>query len=63
MWVVNGDADADTQFDAMDLGAVALSWGLDGYVNASHAIGGDGFVDSLDVAVIVEAFRNAYGGQ
>ena len=63
VWVVNGDADADTQFDAMDLGAVALSWGLDGYVNASHAIGGDGFVDSLDVAVIVEAFRNAYGGQ
>jgi hypothetical protein len=63
VWVVNGDADADTQFDAMDLGAVALSWGLDGYINASHAVGGDGFVDSLDVAVIVEAFRNAYGGK
>ena len=29
VWVVNGDADADTQFDAMDLGAVALSWGLE----------------------------------
>lgn len=63
VWVVNGDADADTKFDAMDLGGVALSWGLDNYVNASHAIVGDGYVDSLDVAAIVEAFRNAYGGQ
>ena len=63
VWVVNGDADADTKFDAIDLGAVALSWGLNGYVNASHAIVGDGFVDSMDVTAIVEAFRNAYGGQ
>ncbi len=63
VWVVNGDADADTKFDAIDLGAVALSWGLDGFVNSSHSIVGDGFVDSLDVAAEVEAFRNAYGGQ
>lgn len=63
VWVVNGDADADTRFDAIDLGGVALSWGLDGYVNASHSIVGDGFVDSMDVTAIVEAFRNAYGGQ
>ena len=62
-WVVDGDADADTQFDALDLGAVALSWGLDGWVNASHSIVGDGFVDSMDVAAIGEAFRNAFGGK
>jgi Zn-dependent metalloprotease len=62
LWVVSGDADADTEFDAMDLGAVALSWGLDGYVNKSHSIVGDGFVDSMDVTAIVEAFRNAFGG-
>ncbi len=61
-WVVDGDADADTEFDAIDLGAVALSWGLDGWVNATHSIVGDGFVDSLDVAAIDEAFKNAYGG-
>jgi Zn-dependent metalloprotease len=62
-WVVNGDADADTQFDAMDLGAVALSWGLGGWVNQSQSIVGDGFTDSLDVAAIVEAFKNAFGGK
>jgi len=61
-WVVDGDADADTEFDAMDLGAIALSWGLDGWVNATHGIAGDGFTDSMDVAVITEAFRNAFGG-
>jgi Zn-dependent metalloprotease len=62
-WVVDGDADGDTQFDAIDLGAVALSWGLDGYVNATHSIVGDGFVDSMDVTGIVEAFKNAFGGK
>jgi hypothetical protein len=63
VWVVDGDADADTQFDALDLGAVALSWGLDGWVNASHSMVQDGFVDSLDVTAIVEAFKNAFGGK
>ena len=62
VWVIDADADADTEFDAMDLGAVALSWGLDGWVNASHSMVGDGFVDSMDVQAIGEAFRNAYGG-
>jgi Zn-dependent metalloprotease len=63
VWVVDGDADADTQFDAMDLGAVALSWGLSSWVNRSNGIVGDGFVDSLDVTAIVEAFKNAFGGK
>ena len=61
-WVIDADADADTEFDALDLGAVALSWGLDGWVNGSHSMVGDGFVDSMDVQAIGEAFRNAYGG-
>jgi hypothetical protein len=61
VWVVNGDADGDTEFDAMDLGAVALSWGLNGWVQSSHGIVGDGFTDSMDVAAIVEALRNAVG--
>ena len=56
------DADADTEFDAIDLGAVALSWGLDGWVNATHSMVQDGWVDSMDVMAIDEAFRNAYGG-
>ncbi len=63
LWVVNGDADADTEFDAIDLGGVALSWALNGWVNASHSIVGDGFTDSMDVTAIVEAFKNAYGGK
>jgi len=63
VWVVDGDADADTQFDALDLGAVALSWGLSSWVNRSNGIVGDGFVDSLDVTAIVEAFKNAFGGK
>ena len=61
-WVVNADADADNEVDAMDLGAVALSWGLNGWINASHAIVQQGWVDSLDVQAIDEAFRNAFGG-
>jgi hypothetical protein len=61
-FVVNGDADGDTEFDAMDLGAVALSWGLTGWVSATHGIVGDGFTDSMDVLAIVEAFKNAFGG-
>jgi Zn-dependent metalloprotease len=62
VWVIDGDADADTEFDAIDLGAVALSWGLDGWVNSSHSMVEDGFVDSMDVTAITEAFRNAFGG-
>jgi len=60
--VIDADADADTEFDAIDLGGVALSWGLDGWINASHSMVGDGFVDSSDVMAIDEAFRNAFGG-
>jgi Zn-dependent metalloprotease len=62
IWVVDGDADADNDFDAIDLGAVALSWGLDGWVNASHSIVYDSYVDSFDVEAIAQAFKNAYGG-
>ncbi|MFL6681757.1 MAG: M4 family metallopeptidase, partial [Burkholderiaceae bacterium] len=61
-WVINGDADADNEFDALDLGAVALSWGLDGYVNSSHSIVLDTWVDSFDVEAISQAFKNAFGG-
>jgi Zn-dependent metalloprotease len=63
LWVVNGDADADNEFDAIDLGSVALSWGLNGWVKSTHSIVYDGFTDSLDVAAIVEAFKNAFGGK
>jgi hypothetical protein len=62
IWVVNGDADADNEFDAIDLGAVALSWGLDQWANASHSIVYDTWVDSFDVEAISQAFKNAYGG-
>jgi len=62
VWVVNGDADADNEFDALDLGAVALSWGLDQWVNASHSIVLDSGVDSFDVEALSQAFKNAYGG-
>jgi hypothetical protein len=41
---------------------VALSWGLDGWVNASHSIVLDTWVDSFDVEAISQAFKNAYGG-
>jgi len=62
IWVVDGDADADNEFDAIDLGAVALSWGLNGWINASHSIVQDTWVDSYDVQAIDEAFVNAFGG-
>jgi len=61
-WVIDGDADADTEFDALDLGAVALSWGLDQWANQSHSIVYDAWVDSFDVEAISQAFKNAYGG-
>jgi Zn-dependent metalloprotease len=62
VWVVNADADADLEIDAIDLGGVALSWGLTGWVASTHGIVGDGYTDSMDVLAIVEAFRNAFGG-
>ena len=69
IWVVNGDADGDNEFDAIDLGGVALSWGLNLYVTLSHQIVGNGWaggsgdsVDSFDVQAIDEAFVNAFGG-
>ncbi len=62
IWVVDGDADADNEFDALDLGAVALSWGLNEWANASHSIVLDAYVDSFDVQAISQAFKNAYGG-
>jgi hypothetical protein len=62
VWVVNGDADGDNEFDAMDLGGVALSWGLSSWVSSSHGLVGDGFTDSMDVLAIIEAFKNAFGG-
>ena len=61
-WVINGDADADNEFDAIDLGAVALSWGLDQWANSSHSIVLDSYVDSFDVEAISQAFKNAFGG-
>jgi Zn-dependent metalloprotease len=61
-WVLDADADSDTEFDAMDLGAVALSWGLDTPAKFSHAVVHDYSVSSFDVAAIVEAFKNAFGG-
>jgi hypothetical protein len=63
LWVVNGDTDADNEFDAIDLGGVALSWALTEWVKSTHSIVYDGYVDSLDVTAIVEAFKNAYGGK
>jgi len=62
IWVVDGDADADNEFDAIDLGAVALSWGLNQRAYASHSIVLDSWVDSFDVEAISQAFKNAYGG-
>jgi len=62
IWVVNGDADADNEFDAIDMGAVALSWGLYQWASASHSIVLDPYVDSFDVQAISQAFKNAYGG-
>jgi hypothetical protein len=62
-FVLNGDADSDLEFDAIDLGAVALSWGLDSAVKWSHSVLGSYSVSSFDVAAIVEAFTNSYGGQ
>jgi len=62
VWVVNGDADSDNEFDALDLGSVALSWGLSGVVKSSHSIMNSGVTNSYDVAAIVQAFINAFGG-
>lgn len=61
--VVNGDADGDTEFDAIDLGSVALSWGLNQAARATHSIMNVGYTTSMDVAAIVEAFKNAFGGK
>jgi len=62
VWVMNGDADGDTQFDAIDLGSVALSWQMSAPLNLSHDVMLYGNVDDFDVVGILRAFKNAFGG-
>lgn len=53
------DADADTDSDAMDLGVLAMAWGLPELPEARMAL--EGYqVDDFDFVLFSEAFENAW---
>jgi Zn-dependent metalloprotease len=59
-FLVNLDADDDLEQDAIDLGSMAMSWGLSTAISPSNSPLEFGFVSDFDAAVAVEAIRNAF---
>jgi Zn-dependent metalloprotease len=59
-FLVNIDADDDLEQDAIDLGTMALSWGLTTSLTPSSGPLEFGYVSDFDAAVAVEAIRNAF---
>jgi Zn-dependent metalloprotease len=58
--LINTDTDQDRQNDALDLGGVSFSWFLSEALNPSHSVFEIPVVDDEDVALIVDAFHNAW---
>ncbi len=58
--VVNLDADADNEQDAVDLGAAAFSWYLGQTLRPTHSPYGGYTVDDLDVQLFQEAIQTAW---
>jgi Zn-dependent metalloprotease len=59
-FLVNIDADDDLEQDAIDLGTMALSWGLQTALSPSAGPLELGYVSDFDAAVAVEAINNAF---
>lgn len=59
-FLVNLDADDDLEQDAIDLGTMALSWGLSTAITPSASPLEFGYVSDFDAAVAGEAIRNAF---
>ncbi|HJV22320.1 MAG TPA: M4 family metallopeptidase [Holophagaceae bacterium] len=58
--LVESDADLDQDTDALDLGAVAMNWGLPHTPHPSTAITGDFGVGDWDVVFLGESLGNAF---
>ena len=59
-YLVRLDCDEDTEQDAVDMGAAALSWGLGGALALHHSIFDEGYVDDFEVQGFVVALANAF---
>ena len=59
-FLVNLDADDDLEQDAIDLGTMALSWGLSTALSNSASVLQAGYVSDFDAAVAVAAIRNGF---
>lgn len=58
--LVGMDADTDGQTDALDLGAVAMNWGVQQPPNAAVLMTGIGHVSDWDLVFFTEAVANAW---
>jgi hypothetical protein len=54
------DSDTDNEVDALDLGEVAMNWGLPQAVHQPAAVAGQYSVDDWDVVFWTQAFQNGY---
>jgi Zn-dependent metalloprotease len=61
--VVNLDADDDSEPDAVDMGASAMSWLLWQSLSRSHSPYGNSWVDDFDAAFFVEGIKTAWGAK
>jgi Zn-dependent metalloprotease len=59
-YIANLDSDDDVETDAVDQGAIALSWGLDEALTPVASVWGNYQVDDLDVYIFGEAFKAAF---
>jgi hypothetical protein len=59
-FLINMDNDADTEQDALDMGAIAFSWYLTNGLTYFHSVYQAPWVDDGDVGAFVDAMRSAW---
>jgi Zn-dependent metalloprotease len=59
-FLLNMDTDDDGDNDAIDMGGIALSWGLGWTINAANSVFFEPFVIDDDIAFFHEMLNNAY---
>jgi hypothetical protein len=60
VFLINMDNDADTEQDALDMGAIAFSWYLSNGLSYFHSVYQAPWVDDADVGGFVDAMRSAW---
>jgi Zn-dependent metalloprotease len=59
-FLLNMDTDDDGDNDAIDMGGIAMSWGLGWTINAANSVFFEPFVIDDDIALFHEMMNNAY---